>query len=211
MDKRIDDYIEKSPRFAQPVLIHLRRTVHKACPMVEETIKWGMPFFDYHGPMFSFAAFKQHCVAGFWKAKLLNDPKGHLGKRKNEGGEAMGNFGRITSLADLPAEKEIIQLIKAHMQLNKAGIKLPRKVKDSQSSALPQELLSALSKNKTAQQNFSLFSFSQQREYADWISEAKTLATKNKRATQAIEWISVGKIRNWKYLKVAKSFKSGQK
>lgn len=100
-DPRIDEYIAKAKPFAQPILKKLRSLVHKACPEVTETIKWGMPFFDYKGSYFNFAAFKEHCTGGFWKAKLLNDPDNYLGVRKNEGGEAMGNLGRITSLNDL--------------------------------------------------------------------------------------------------------------
>ncbi len=44
-DPRVDAYIARSAAFAQPVLLHLRATVHAACPGVQETIKWGMPFF----------------------------------------------------------------------------------------------------------------------------------------------------------------------
>src|SRR5882757_4848178 len=104
-DKRIDAYIAKSQPFAQPIMKKLRDLVHKACPEVTETIKWGMPSFEYKGPMFGFAAFKQHCVGGFWKSKLLNDPKNLLGERKNAGGEAMGNLGCIISIKDLPPDK----------------------------------------------------------------------------------------------------------
>ena len=70
-DKRVDAYIAKSAPFAQPILNHLRELVHKACPDVEETIKWSFAFFDYKGPLFSMAAFKEHCAFGFWKAALL--------------------------------------------------------------------------------------------------------------------------------------------
>src|SRR6186997_2330695 len=114
-DKRIDAYIAKSQPFSQPIMKKLREAVHKACPGVTETIKWGMPSFEYKGPMFGFAAFKQHCAMGFWKYKLLKDPKGYLKERSNTGGDAMGNSGRITSLKDLPPDKAIIDFVKQHM------------------------------------------------------------------------------------------------
>ncbi|MCX6275165.1 MAG: DUF1801 domain-containing protein [Bacteroidetes bacterium] len=117
-DKRIDAYISKAQPFAQPVLKKLRTLVHKACPEVTETIKWGMPAFEYMGPLLGFAAFKQHCVAGFWKHKLLKDPKGYLGERKNQGGEAMGNLGRMASVKDLPPDRAIIGFIKQAVKLN---------------------------------------------------------------------------------------------
>jgi uncharacterized protein YdeI (YjbR/CyaY-like superfamily) len=200
-DKRIDVYIKKAPDFAQPVLVHLRNLVHQACPEVSETIKWGMPFFDYKGPMLNFAAFKAHCVAGFWKAKLLKDEKNYLGERKNQGGEAMGHLGRMTSLKDLPPDKALLNFIKQHMKLNEAGVKVEKKAAVKKDLLMPKEFSSALSKNKKAQSHFENFSTSQKREYADWIAAAKTAATKQKRLKDAVEWISEGKIRNWKYLK----------
>src|SRR6185369_7961512 len=104
-DKRVDAYIAKAQPFAKPILEHLRMLIHKGCPEVQETIKWGMPSFDYKGPFFSIASFKEHAVFGFWKAKLLKDPKNYLSDRANEGGEAMGHGGRITKLSDLPPDK----------------------------------------------------------------------------------------------------------
>ena len=151
-DKRIDAYITKAQPFAQPVMKKLRKLVHKACPDVTETIKWGMPSFEYKGPMFGFAAFKQHCVAGFWKHKLLNDPNNYLGERKNQGGEAMGNFGCMKSIKDLPPEKAIIDFIKQHMKLNDEGIKVARKPVAKKEMVVSKELIAALSKNKKQKQ-----------------------------------------------------------
>src|SRR4051812_27675626 len=120
-DKRIDTYILKAQTFAQPVLKHLRELVHKAIPEIEENIKWGMPAFEYKGMLFGMAAFKQHCVGAFWKAKLLDDPKNYLGERKNHGGEAMGNLGQINSLSDLPPDKILIGFFKQAKKLNDEG------------------------------------------------------------------------------------------
>lgn len=201
-DKRIDAYIAKAQPFSQPIMSKLRDIVHKACPDVTETIKWGMPSFEYKGPMFGFAAFKQHCVAGFWKHKLIKDPKGYLGERSAQGGEAMGNLGRMTSIKDLPPDKVMIDFIKQAVKLNEEGIKVPKK-KPAIKKALsvPAELKSALASNKKAMQTFENFSPSQKREYAEWIGEAKTEDTKNKRLETAIDWMAEGKPRHWKYMK----------
>ncbi len=40
---------------------------------------------------------------------------------------------------------------------------------------------------------------SQKREYSEWIVEAKTDATRDKRLGIAVGWIAEGKSRNWKY------------
>lgn len=201
-DQRIDAYIEKAQPFAQPILKHLRKLIHQANPGVKETIKWGMPSFDYKGPFCSMASFKQHVAFGFWKPSLLNDPHGYLQERSNQGGEAMGNLGRITSLKDLPPDKVIIDFIKQAKKLNDDGIKLPPKpVKEKTELVIPDYFTKALNKNKKALAVFENFSYSNKKEYLEWITEAKTEATQQKRLETAIEWISEGKIRNWKYLK----------
>ncbi len=70
-DPRIDAYIAKSVPFAQPIMEHCRALIHEACPEVTETIKWGMPSFEYKGILCGFAAFKAHCSFGFWKHAIL--------------------------------------------------------------------------------------------------------------------------------------------
>ncbi|HYG37414.1 MAG TPA: DUF1801 domain-containing protein [Cytophagales bacterium] len=124
-DKRIDAYIAKSATFAQAILNHLRALIHQACPEVEETIKWGMPHFDYHGAaMCHFAAFKQHCAFGFWKASIMSDPHNLFEK---ESKTAMGSLGQIKALADLPSDEILIKYIKEAARLNKEEVKLPSK------------------------------------------------------------------------------------
>lgn len=196
LDPRIDAYIEKSADFAQPILVHLRKLVHKACPDVVETWKWSFPHFDYKGVLCSMAAFKQHCAFGFWKQSLLESDA--IPKDKT----AMGTFGRIASLKDLPSDKVMIGLIHQAMELNEKGIKTPQK-KPSEKKELivPDDLTKALSRNKAAKAQFEKFSYSHKKEYVEWINEAKTEPTRLKRLATTIEWLSEGKSRNWKYEK----------
>ena len=201
-DKRVDEYIAKAQPFAKPILKHLRALVHEANPEVEETIKWSFASFDYKGPFCSMAAFKEHAVFGFWKSALLKDPKGYLGERANKGGEAMGNLGRITSLADLPPDKVIIDFIRQAKKLNDDNIKLPAKPKVAKADVeVPEDFMKAIKKNKKALETFTSFSPSCKREYVEWIVEAKREATREDRMQKAVEWMSEGKIRNWKYVK----------
>src|SRR5688500_10907415 len=104
-DPRIDEYISNAAPFARPILKHLRRLVHEACSGVTETMKWSFPHFDYYGILCSIAAFKQHCIFGFWKASIMKDPENILAR---VGKTAMGNFNKITSLKDLPSDKILI-------------------------------------------------------------------------------------------------------
>ena len=198
-EKAIDDYISRSAEFAQPILIHLRALVHKACPETQEKMKWSFPHFDYKNEMMcSMAAFKQHCVFGFWKASLMKDPVLIENARSEV---AMGHLGKITSKKDLPPDKTIIAWIKEAMQLNDLGIKLPAKAKTIEKKELvvPAYFLEALGKNKKALQTFENYGYSHKKEYLEWITEAKTTATRDKRIATAIEWMADGKSRHWKY------------
>ena len=199
-DKRIDAYINKSEDFAKPILRHLRSIVHRACPDVEETMKWSFPHFDYRGVMCSMAAFKAHCVFGFWKAPLMKDPEKVM--NKTGAGEAMGHFGRITSLADLPKESILISYVKEAAKLNDERVKVEKKPKPPRKDLnVPSFFLETLKKNKKALETFNNFSPSAKREYVDWVTEAKTEETRMRRLKTAVEWMSERKQRNWKYMK----------
>lgn len=198
-EKLIDAYIAKSANFAKPILLHIRQLVHKTCPDVEEKMKWSFPHFDYKGEMMcSMAAFKQHAVFGFWKAALMKDPV-LLETAKSD--VAMGHLGKLTSLKDLPSDKKMTAWIKEAMQLTDKGIKLPSKPKSAEKKELvvPDYFIKALSKNKKAKQVFENFAYSHKKEYLEWITEAKTEETRNKRMATALEWMAEGKGKNWKY------------
>lgn len=193
-DPRIDAYIENAADFAQPILIHLRKLVHKACPDVTETLKWSMPSFLHKGILCGFAAFKAHCTFGFWKQSMMETDA--FPKNKT----AMGSFGRIISIKDLPTDKVMIGLIHQAMELNEKGVKVAKQPPATKKElVVPDYLTKALSKNKKAKAQFDKFSYSHKKEYVEWITEAKTEPTRLKRLATTIEWLSDGKSRNWKY------------
>lgn len=195
-DRYVDDYIDKAQEFAKPILRHIRKLVHEACPDVIETKKWSFPHFDYKGIICSFAAFKEHVAFGFWKQELLE--KSAFPAEKT----AMGSFGRIRSLKDLPDNRTLKKLIKDACKLNDDGVKVVRKVSNEKKElVVPDLLLRALAKNKKAASTFESFPYSCKKEYVEWITEAKTDATRDKRLATTIEWLSAGKRRNWKYEK----------
>ncbi|MFZ5553314.1 MAG: YdeI/OmpD-associated family protein [Bacteroidota bacterium] len=201
-DKRVDAYIAKAAPFAQPILKHLRELVHKGCPEVEETIKWGMPSFEYKGPYCGMASFKQHAVFGFWKSKLLEDPKNYLGENKANGGAAMGNLGCLATLKDLPPDKAMLNFIRQAKKLNDEGVKVPKKPAAKKADVVaPAYFITALKKNQKALATYNKFSPSNKREYVEWVTEAKTEETRQRRLETAVAWMAEGKIRNWKYVK----------
>ncbi|MEO6229793.1 MAG: DUF5655 domain-containing protein [Ferruginibacter sp.] len=198
-NKAIDAYIEKSATFAKPILNHIRQLVHKACPEVEEKMKWSFPHFDYKNEMMcSMASFKEHCALSFWKASLMKDSMLIENARSEV---SMGHFGRITGLKDLPADKKMIAFIKEAMELNDKGIKLPARPKTIERKELivPDYFQVEISKNKKAKAVWDNYAYSHKKEYVEWITEAKTEVTRNKRMETALEWIAEGKSRNWKH------------
>lgn len=193
-DPRVDAYIAKSAPFARPILTHIRKAVHKGCPDVRETMKWSFPHFDYKGMLCGMAAFKQHCTLGFWKASLLKESG--IGAKP---ADAMGQFGRIASLADLPAEKDLVALVRKAARLNDEGVKVVRRTVPKPMPKAPAAFLEALRENRKARAAYEAFTPSHRREYLEWITEARTDATRDRRIATTIEWLAEGKSRNWKY------------
>jgi uncharacterized protein YdeI (YjbR/CyaY-like superfamily) len=194
-ERRVDAYIARSADFARPILSHLRTVVHEACPDIEETIKWGFPFFQRQGALFCYmASFKQHAAFGFRRGALV------LGKEKASE-RAMGQFGRITSVADLPPRKTMVGYVKKAAALNEAGLKPARRPKRVARTAVaaPADLLAALRKNAKARKCFEAFPPSHRRAYIEWIVGAKRVETRQRRIATAIEWMAEGKSQTWRY------------
>lgn len=194
-DKRIDAYIAKAPEFARPILTRVRAMVHEGAPDCEETIKWGHPAFVQNGLLCAMAAFKEHCAVNFWKARLI------LGKSERDNGPARV-FGRIRTVRDLPSKRDFTGYVKRAVELNLSGARVPRApAKPKKPIVVPDEFRRALARNAAARKSFQSFSPSHQREYLEWITEARQDATRQRRIAQAVEWMAEGKPRNWKYMK----------
>jgi uncharacterized protein YdeI (YjbR/CyaY-like superfamily) len=203
LNPKVDAYLASVQPFAQPILVHLRDLVHRACPEVEETIKWGRPFFPYRGAILcNMSAFKEHCSFGYWGEEIGTV----LREAKVLGEEGMGSLGRITTLKDLPSDKLMLSWIRQAAAFVDSGnytspIAARRKVVKPPKVEVepPAEFKAALQKNKKATAIFAAFSPSCKREYVEWIAGAKRSETREKRIATAIEWIAEGKQRNWKY------------
>jgi uncharacterized protein YdeI (YjbR/CyaY-like superfamily) len=200
---RVDAYIAKAQPFAKPILEQLRELVHKGCPGVEETIKWSRPFFEYKGVILAnMSGFKEHCSFGFWGAEIA----AVLREAGIEHHEGMGTLGKITSVKDLPSNKQMLEWIRKAAGFVDSGaytspIAMRNRVVKAPKAAVeaPPAFAAALKKNKKAAATFEAFSPSCKREYVEWIADAKREETRDKRIAQAVEWIAEGKQRNWKY------------
>jgi uncharacterized protein YdeI (YjbR/CyaY-like superfamily) len=192
-DSRIDAYIAKAQPFAQPILKQIRKVVHAGCPEVEEDLKWSHPAFMYKGILCGMASFKHHVTFGFWNQMVGETPKVK---------EAAGQFGKLTSVDDLPPERKFVAMVKDAAKLHDAGVK-PVRVKTGGPKPpipMPDDFAAALKGNRKARTAFDAFSPSHRREYLEWITEAKQQATRDRRIATSIEWLAEGKPRNWKYM-----------
>jgi len=192
-DPRIDAYIAKAQPFAQPILGRVRDRVHAALPNVEETIKWSMPAYTVGGKIVLItAAFKAHMALNFWRGQELRGDAANA--------DAMGQFGRISSLDELPPDAELDRLIREAAELAKSA-PAPRKAKHEPKPApeMHAEFAAALAKAPIAKATLDSFPPSAQRDYFEWIAEAKQEGTRQKRIATAVEWLGEGKRRHWKY------------
>jgi hypothetical protein len=200
-DRRVDAYIAKSADFAQPILRHLRAAVHDACPDADEAIKWGFPFFLRRGALFCYmASFQRHAAFGFRRGGQV------VGEGKRASTEkAMGQFGRLTSVDDLPSRRMLAGYVKKAAALHDAeaarASKPARKPEPAAAKAvaLPADLRAALAGNAKARKTFEAFSPSHRREYVEWIVGAKRDETRRKRLATAVAWLAEGKSQNWRY------------
>ena len=192
-DPRIDAYIAKKNEFARPILEKVRERLHLAVPEAEEAIKWSAPAFLVDGKiLLIMAAFKAHAALNFWRGQELR------GEEANADG--MGQFGKLTSVADLPLDAELDRLILEAADLAKTA-PAPRKAKHAPKAepTLHPAFAEALASAPKAKATLDGFPPSAQRDYLEWISEAKQDTTREKRIASAIEWLGEGKRRHWKY------------
>lgn len=192
-DPRIDAYIDRAQPFARPILEHVRERVHAVAPEAVETTKWSAPAFTIDGKiLLIMAAFKAHAAINFWRGQELRGDQANA--------EGMGQFGKLKSLADLPVDKELDRLIREAAALAKAA-PAPRQVKHAPkpSAEIHPAFADALKANPKAQATLDGFPPSARREYLDWVTEAKQEATRARRIADAVQWLSEGKRRHWKY------------
>lgn len=188
-DPRVDTYIANAAPFAQPILREIRRRVHAGCAQAEEAIKWGMPAFLYQGRLLcGMAAFKAHATLGFWPRERVTAA----------GATAMGQYGRLQTLADLPDADAFAAQLQRSLQHIASGVPA---LKHAPRAPLPMPaaFAQALASASAAKITFDALAPGYQRDYLEWIVEAKRDSTRQQRIDQAIAWLAEGKRRHWQH------------
>lgn len=196
-----EEYISLAEPFAQPILNHLRALVHSSGLAIEEQIKWLFPCFLYKGKILcSMAAFKQHCTFGFWQGQLLNDHAGILEKTGEN--TAMGQLGKIKSLAYLPEDEILLSYLFEAAELIDKGVKNPiQKSSEKAPIVMHPAFAKALESDPAALNSYQKMSPSHQREYLAYIDEAKKEETKLRRIEKSIQLLKESKGLNDAYQK----------
>ncbi len=160
-----------------------------------ETLKWSAPAFTLDGKiLLIMAAFKAHAAINFWRGEEVGDGKPKSG--------AMGQFGRLVKLGDLPSDAELDALIaKAAAMARTAPAPCKTKSALKPAAELHPDFAAALNAYPAARATLDGFAPSARRDYLEWIADAKQDATRTKRIATAIDWLSEGKKRHWKYEK----------
>ncbi|MBI5693534.1 MAG: YdeI/OmpD-associated family protein [Verrucomicrobia bacterium] len=196
-DRRVDAYVAAAAPFARPILRHLRALVRRTLPEVVETMKWGMPHFTFRGVnLGGMAAFQVHAAFYFWHQQMTKV----VAAPSAGAGPAMGNFGRITRLADLPSDATMRRYLRHAAKLIEQGVPARDKAaRPRPVPRVPRDLAAALRGSLRAARTFRALSPSCRRDYIEWVTEAKRPETRQRRLATAITWLAAGRRRDWKH------------
>lgn len=163
---------------------------------LNETLKWSFPCYTYQGKnVLGLGGFKSYFGLWFFQGALLSDPQGVL-INAQEGKTAAMRQWRMSSKQDIKVRaikayiKEAVELVE-----QSKAVQTPKK----KTLTMPDLLLAALKKNQQAKKAFDDLTPGRQREYADYVSEAKRAETKIKRVTKIIPMITAGRGLHDKY------------
>ncbi len=185
MDFKVEEYISKKPQWNEE--LKLLRSIMKSLEL-EETIKWGAPVYTNGGKnIVGLAAFKNYFGLWFFQGALLKDKQKVLMNAQEGKTSAMLQW-RFTSIDEIDAELIKEYVIEAIEHKDAGRFIKPKK----KPLVIPSELQMALDKNEILKNNFESFTLGKKREYADYISEAKRVTTKEKRLEKIIPMILSG-------------------
>lgn len=191
--KSVDQYIQGLSHWQDEVAE--LRSILQALPL-EETIKWGAPTYVAFGKnVLGIAAFKDYFGLWFFQGALLTDPGRCLMNAQEGKTKAMRQW-RFTA-QDQIDEEAIRQYAGEAIALAEQGKEI--KPARSQMLSIPAELQDALDQDKAAKASFSALTQGRQREFAQYVEEAKRAETKTRRLEKILPMILAGQGLNDRY------------
>lgn len=194
----VDEYIANNEKW-QKELVHLRALILST--NLEETIKWMFPTYMLKGKnVVALCAFKDYFGIWFFQGGTLNDKLKVLTNAQEGKTKAMRQW-RFTSLADIQEEQVLAYVMEAIQNQKDGKVIKANTRKAPKPLVIPSELQEVLDKNSLVHQHFNEFSLYNKRDFADYITNAKRQATKEKRLEKIIPMILRGEGLNDKYKK----------
>lgn len=193
MDK-IETYIAKHTKWTDELSL-LRKILLEA--NLEESIKWGAPVYMFENKnIIGIGAFKNHCALWFFKGAMLEDPKNLLFNAQKDKTKLLRQY-RISTDSDIniPYLKKLIQ---SAIHIEKSGVIIPKA--PPKKVSIPDLLLDKMDEDLELRTAFSQFTPSKQREFCEYIEQAKRMNTKISRLQKIILLIKSGKSLYQKYM-----------
>ena len=188
-----EEFISKHPQWEE-LLTALRRTLLSTG--LEETIKWGVPVYTLAGKnIVGLTAFKKYSALWFFQGALLRDEAGVL-VNAQEGKTRAQRQWRFETLDEFN-EKQVLAYLNEAIENQRRGKTVkpaPRKA-----FSIPEELNRAFRENPDLEQQFGALAPYKQREYAEYISQARREDTRQRRLEKIIPMIGAGKGLNDRY------------
>ncbi len=191
------EYIRKFPKWEEQ--LQTAREVINGYPL-EETIKWGAPCYVYKGTnLIGLAGFKNHCAIWFHKGSLIDDKHDAFKNAQPDKTKFLRQLRfRESENINVPLLKEYInEAIKIEEQQEAPKVKS----KTNKEFELAQELKDIFKNEVEFQNAFKKLSQYNQREYSNYINEAKRESTKERRLIKIKPLIMEGKSLHDKYKK----------
>ncbi|MER3376385.1 MAG: YdeI/OmpD-associated family protein [Allomuricauda sp.] len=184
--EKLENYYQKEHTFKESIA-HLREIALKT--EAEEDFKWGIPVYTLNGKnVFGICTFKQHFAIWFFNGMFLKDPKKVL-ENAQEGKTKGMRHWKFQSLDEVEA-KTVLAYMNEALENQKKGLEV--KAEKTTKVAIPELLQSKLAMNATLQAAFEKFTPYKQKEFCEYIAEAKQEATKLRRLEKILPLIEKG-------------------
>ena len=191
-NKTVEEYLSKRENWKEE-LITLREILLST--EMDETVKWGMPVYTINNKnVVGIGAFKNYFGLWFYQGSFLNDDSKVLINAQEGVTKGMRQW-RFCS-ADEIDKKLILNYINEAIQNQKDGKEIKAEKKNLE---IPQILNIAFDSDLELKAAFEGFTAGKQKEFANYISEAKQDSTKQKRLDKIKPMIISGVGLNDKY------------